>query len=238
VLYRSTNNFPVTFTDTGQVAFDESLLGGYYLDLLIDVGIWLYLLLAVLAVAYIVELTIHGEYPEINAVISHALTRWWAAIRAGMLKVSLLMGVFLTATLIGSLLALLIGGEVGMALGIGLSILIAAVPALAIGLVFFFDMFAASLRDVGGREALAYSLRVGRKHWGRVLGALFSVLMLVSLPSIVFQFGLVALGAGRSSVGYILMLTFFTVVEAFAFVVYALVFLNLDYQLEDQNDAG
>ena len=232
-LYRGDWNFPFSVESTGEIIVDETLLTSYYFELLVDAGIWLYLLLTVLAVAFVVELTIHGEYPELNGVISHAITHWWDGIRTGLAKLSLYLGVFLMATLGGTVLSALfgalLGSTAGIALGIGFSLLLAIGPLIALTLMFFFDMNAASLRDVGGREALLYSFRVIRGQWLRVIGAIIAMLFLVNLPLWVFQFGLASIGIGTQPATQVLAMLIFNVIQSFATVVYALIFLHLDY---------
>jgi hypothetical protein len=193
--------------------------------------------LVVLAIAFVVELTIHGEYPDLNGVISHAITHWWDGMRTGLAKFSLFLGIFLGSTLIGTVIAALlgslIGGTAAVVVGIGFSVLIALVPLAVISVLFFFDINAASLRDVGGREALMYSLRISRGNWLSILGVIFAMLVLVNMPLWFFQFGLASLGVGAMPAAQVVAILLFNIVQSFATVVYALIFLHLDYKASE-----
>jgi hypothetical protein len=233
-LYRTEFNFPFSVDNAGEVVIHEALLQPYYIELLIDAGIWLYLLLVVLAVAFVVELTIHGEYPDLNGVINHAIGHWWDGMRTGLTRISLYLGIFLGATLIGTLIAALLGSVIGstagVVVGIGISLLVALVPFVVISVIFFFDINAASLRDVGGRDALLYSLRVSRGNWMSIVAAIFAMLVLVNLPVWFLQFGLASIGIGEMPVAQVIAILLFNILQSFALVVYSLIFLHLDYK--------
>ncbi|MBI3158699.1 MAG: hypothetical protein HYZ26_03745 [Chloroflexi bacterium] len=162
----------------------------------------LFTLLAVLAIAYVVELTIFAERPGINAAINHALTRWLPGI-----------GTFLLA-----LLAILSGS------------LLFILPGLALGIFFFFDVYVVSLRDFSLMGALNYSRTVVQGHWWQTLGRVLFVMFLVTAPSLFIAFSMGSAGPRIGQVGEILYDTLLDVIFAFALVAFTILFLNLDYR--------
>jgi hypothetical protein len=166
-------------------------------------------LLAVLAIAYVVELTIFAERPGLNDAINHALTRWLPAI-----------GTFLLA-----LLAILTGS------------LLFILPGLALGVFLFFDVYVVSLRDLSLGRALAYSLKVVQGHWWQTLGRVLFVIFLVTAPSLFISFSMGTAGAGIGKAGEIFYDTLLDVIFAFALVAFTILFLNLDYRKNQPAEA-
>lgn len=171
----------------------------------------LFSLLVLLAVAYIVELTIYAEQPGLNEAINHALIRWLPAV-----------GTFLLTTL-----------------AVFSGLLVFVLPGIALSIYFFFDMHAVSLREMSLAEALRYSLDLVRGRWLQTLGRVLFVMFLVLTPSLFIQFSIVASGADLGATALILYDTLLDVISAFSLVAYTILFLNLDYgrQPEESEEA-
>lgn len=172
----------------------------------------LFNLLAVLAIAYIVELTIYAEQPSMNDAINHALVRWLPGVGTFLFS--------LAATFTGSLLFIL--------------------PGVALSIFLFFDMYVVSLRDLSMVPALGYTFRLVQGRWWQTFGRVFFILLLVLIPTLFI--GIPGAASGETVAPVILVMydTLHDVIFAFAIVAYTLLFLNLDYRkhshlLEDAN---
>ncbi|TAK14156.1 MAG: hypothetical protein EPO32_02785 [Anaerolineae bacterium] len=166
----------------------------------------LFTLLAALAIAYVVELTIYAERPTMNEAINHALVHWLPAIGTFLLTLAVIFT--------GSLLFIL--------------------PGLALSIYLFFDMYVVSLRDLALAPALRYSLRLVQGHWWQTVGRVLFVLFLVITPTLYIDFSMGVAGNRIGQPAAILYGTLQDVIYAFALVAFTLLFLNLDYRKHDR----
>ena len=102
-------------------------------------------------------------------------------------------------------------------------------PLLAVAALFFFDLYATSLRDVGGVQALRYSKRISHKQWRKLLGGLIFVFAAITFPLYIFRSALTALDPQADPLFMVLIHLVFSVLSAFSIVVYTLYFLHFDY---------
>lgn len=233
-LFRTQLIQPVEFVEgTGELIVHEELIVPYYMERSVDIGVWLYGIIAILAVSFIVELTIHGEFPQLNGVINHAIMRWWDGLRTGALKVIMLAVLLIAASFIGGIAAVALGvflpEIIAFTLGILFMFILIIVPVLMIIAFFFFDLYAASLRDVGGVKALRYSMRISHKQRLKLLGGLIFVFAAINFPLFVFRSVLTTLDPQSDPVFMVLIHLMFSILSAFSIVVYTLYFLHFDY---------
>lgn len=184
---------PLPTTTAESLAFMPYLLGSS-----------LFTLLAVLGIAYIVELTIHAEQPGLNDAINHALLRWLPAIGTYLLSTA--------AILLGSMLFLL--------------------PGIILAVFFLFDVYIVSLRELSLGAALRYSRDLVAGHWWQMLGRVLFVMFLVTVPNLFINFSVTASGADLGQTTLIFYDTLLDVIFSFSLVAFTILFLNLEYRAQ------
>lgn len=241
-LYGAQMVLPFELTDAGEMIYNEALVPLFYQQRLIDLGVELYALVGVLAVAYIVELSIHGEIPQFDSILSHVMQRWFAGMRTGVVKGALMLLIWVLASLLGVAvmlgLSLVLPTEVAMVAAIVAILAFAALPFLMVAAFFYYDMYATSLRDVAGWRALVYSFRISRKRWFYMLRVLLMVLVTVEFPLYFFQMGAALVNVDAIPLFDVVIILFFRVLAGLPLTIYTLFFLKFDYlNTEEEKDA-
>lgn len=112
---------------------------------------------ATMSLAKLVESLVFGKPITWRQALSHAFSRWGAAIGTGFLGGVIILGMTL----------LLI------------------VPGIIWSLYYYFFVFVVALRGLSGKEALDYSKGVVKGQWWRVCGYMFVIGLLGALASVV-----------------------------------------------------
>jgi hypothetical protein len=164
--------------------------------------------LGTMAIAYVVERSVHDEKINYEQALRKAFSRWGAVIFAGILASIIILG-----------LALLL-----------------IIPGIIAGVYLTFFVYAVVLRDKTGKGALEYSISLVKGQWWRVFWILLCLTIVVGVVSWIVQllFGL----APDNFLTAIVSQAVSWILHSFYVVAKTIFFLNLDYlKKEAQGDA-
>jgi MFS family permease len=127
---------------------------------------------------------------------------FWAMFLAGLA----IGGIFLAATIISVIISIATGGfsgwQVAMAVT-GILILIAAPPAIYLGIIWTFMLQAALLEGCGPTAALSHSSALVKRNWWRVLGIVLLLLTIVSAINMILYIPAMMGAANQATTGFL-----------------------------------